>query len=254
MKPWIWCVLAGAALGVAGCDSATPQIPYDIVANYPHDATAYTQGLLFHDGALYESTGRYGESTLRRVDPETGEVLASIPLDSAQFGEGLALAGDELAQLTWKSGTALFYDLESLELKRTVSYEGEGWGLCFDGESFYMSNGGSALTRRNRETFAAEAEIQVVEDGFPLARINELECVGEHIYANVYPTERIVRIDKRSGEVLAEIDGFNISMAGARPPNSEAVLNGIAYIPETDVFLVTGKWWPRLLAIRLSGP
>lgn len=125
------------------CDPGTPALNYQIVGTFPHDPEAFTQGLLFHNGFLYESTGRYGSSTLRRVDAETGRVIASIPVDSAYFAEGLALVGSELIQLTWKAGTALVYDLETLELKRSHEYSGEGWGLCFDGTSLFMSDGRS---------------------------------------------------------------------------------------------------------------
>lgn len=240
-----------ASFLLVGCEREVPQIEYEIAATLPHDPEAYTQGLLFHDGHLYESTGQYGASSLRRVDAETGGVVENLPLDSAYFGEGLALVGSELIQLTWKSGIAFVRDVETFELKRKHEYEGEGWGLCFDGESLFMSNGTSTLVRRDPRSFEVIEEIPVTRNGFRVSQLNELECVGDEVYANVYLTDRIVRIDKRSGEVTGELDGFQLSLAAGAPNQRDAVLNGIAYIPETDVFLVTGKLWPRVFALRL---
>lgn len=241
-----------AAVLLAGCGSSGPDLGYEIVATLPHDAGAYTQGLLFHQRHLFESTGRFGASSLRKVDPETGRVLASIALDSAYFGEGLALVGSELIQLTWKSGVALVHDIGTLEGKRQHRYEGEGWGLCYDGTSLYMSNGSSSLFRRDPTTFDIVSEIAVTRNGRAVERLNELECVGEFVYANVYQTDEIVRIEKSSGRVVGTLDGSALSLAGRPLGNPDAVLNGIAYVPETGVFLVTGKLWPVVLAIRLN--
>jgi len=241
-----------AVLGLPACDAGLPVIDYEIAATLPHDPAAYTQGLLFHDGFLYESTGRYGASSLRKVHAQSGRVVSSIAIDSAYFAEGLALVGSELIQLTWKSEVAFVYDIETLELKREVSYSGEGWGLCYDGTSLFMSDGSSQITARDPATFAVRSQVDVTANGVALSQLNELECVGAYIYANVYLTDQIVRIDKISGEVVGELDGFDLSRAGQRPPVQEAVLNGIAYIEATGVFLVTGKLWPNLLAIRLA--
>lgn len=242
-----------ALCALTGCTSSTvPAIGYEILGTFPHDPAAYTQGLLFHDGALLESTGRYGESSVRRVDVPTGEVLASVAVDSALFGEGLARVDSELVQLTWKSGRAFVYDAETFEVLREYAYEGEGWGLCYDGEALWMSDGSSALERRDPQTFAVTETVEVTRDGSPQRRLNELECVGDWIYANVYQTDIIVRIDKTTGEVLGEIDLSSIPLSARKPGDPEAVLNGIAYVPETGVFLVTGKLWPNLLALRLD--
>ncbi|WP_419161782.1 glutaminyl-peptide cyclotransferase [Candidatus Palauibacter sp.] len=246
-------LLAIALMGLAGCGAPVPSIDYEILGTFPHDPAAYTQGLLFHDGQLLESTGRYGESSVRRVDVPTGEVQARVAVDSALFGEGLARVGSELIQLTWKSGRAFVYDLETFEVVREHVYDGEGWGLCYDGESLWMSDGSSTLERRNPQTFAVVATMEVTAGGAPQRRLNELECVGDWIYANVYQTDRIVRIDKRNGEVLGELDLSSVPLSARRPGDIEAVLNGIAYVPETGVFLVTGKLWPKLLALRLAG-
>ena len=189
---------------------------------------------------------------MRRVDVPTGEVVARVAVDSALFGEGLARVGSELFQLTWKSGRALVYDLESFDLLREYTYEGEGWGLCFDGESLWMSDGSSALERRDPQTFEVLATVEVLRDGSPQRRLNELECVDDWIYANVYQTDLIVRIDKQTGAVMGEIDLSSVPLRARRPGDIDAVLNGIAYVPETGVFLVTGKLWPKLIALRLG--
>lgn len=246
------CALAGGAS--AGCASSdVPAIEYEILGTFPHDPAAYTQGLLFHDGHLFESTGRYGESSVRRVDVPTGEVQARVAVDSTLFGEGLARVGSELVQLTWKAGRALVYDLETLAVLREFAYAGDGWGLCYDGEALWMSDGSSALERRNPRDFTVLATVEVTRDGSPQSRLNELECVDDWIYANVYQTDVIVRIDKQSGAVLGEIDLSSVPLSARKPGDPEAVLNGIAYVPETGVFLVTGKLWPNLLALRLDG-
>lgn len=161
------------------------------------------------------------------------------------------MVGSELIQLTWQSELAFVYDSESLELKRTLEYTGEGWGLCFDGESLFMSDGSDKLLKRDPLTFEVIEEIPVAKDGFSVWRLNELECVGDEIFANIYPTNRIVRIDKRSGEVRAEIDGYGLSVASRRAPDPEAVFNGIAYDPATGHFYVTGKLWPSLFEIEI---
>ena len=243
-----------ALCALAGCaSSAVPSIDYEILGTFPHDPAAYTQGLLFHDGQLFESTGRYGESSVRRVDVPTGEVQARVAVDSALFGEGLARVDSELVQLTWKAGRALIYDIETFDVVREFTYEGDGWGICYDGEALWMSDGSSALERRDPQTFAVTATVEVTRAGSSQRRLNELECVGGWIYANVYQSDIIVRIDKTTGEVLGEIDLSSVPLSARKPGDIDAVLNGIAYVPETDVFLVTGKLWPKLLALRLTG-
>ena len=206
---------------------------------------------MFQDGVLYESTGRRGTSSVRKVNLASGDVLSIRDLPEEYFGEGLASVGSELIQLTWQSGLAFVYDSETLELLRTFEYEGEGWGLCFDGEALFMSDGSDKLQRRNPLTFEVIEVIPVTKDGFSVWRLNELECVGDEIFANVYQTNRIVRIDKHTGEVAAEIDGYGLSVASRRTPDPEAVFNGIAYDPATGHFYVTGKLWPNLFEIEI---
>lgn len=239
--------------GVEPKPAASPPAPparlaLEVLATYPHAPEAFTQGLLVHDGALYESTGRYGRSSLRRIDPETGRVLAERSLSPNLFGEGLARVGDRLVQLTWREGVAPVWDLSTLEPLDQLSYQGEGWGLTFDGERLVMSDGSSTLTFRDPETFEVQGTVPVTADGDPVERLNELECVDGHVWANIYPTDLIVEIDPGSGEVVSSVDA-----AGLLPPgeaNAADVLNGIAYDPTNEQFLITGKLWPTLFVVR----
>ena len=228
-----------------------------VMAEYPHDPEAFTQGLLVHDGLLYESTGRYGRSELRRVDPRTGEVLLRRELPGHLFGEGLTLVpggpggtGDRLVQLTWQEGVALVWDRESLRAEGELRYQGEGWGLAWDGERLVMSDGSAWLSFREPHGFSELARVEVTLEGRPLPRINELEWVDDALWANVLGSDSVVRIDPATGEVTAVADLAGIE---ARLPRGEAggidVLNGIAWWPERGSFLVTGKLWPRLFEV-----
>ncbi len=239
-------------VGLAACGQAAgSQIP-EVVRVLPHDFGASTQGLLLHDGTFYESTGQYGESTLRAVDVETGEVLRMLEISQEYFGEGLALVGNELIQLTWQENVAFAYDLESFDLVREIEYEGEGWGLCYDGESLFMSNGSAILHRRDPNSFEILESLEVTLNGSPVRNLNELECVGEAVYANVYQTDRILQINKINGHVLTEFDGSVLEPVGGRPQNVRAVLNGIAFNPEAGTFYLTGKLWPSMFEVKLS--
>jgi glutaminyl-peptide cyclotransferase len=240
---------------LAACQQPPRDLVPEILNAYPHDPAAFTQGLLWHEGRLFESTGQYGESTLREVVPETGEVVRSLPLDARYFAEGLARVGDDLIQLTWREGTAFRYALATFELKRTYTYDTEGWGLCYDGAHLYMSDGSARLYRRDPETFAVTRTVVVREEvggqETPVTRLNELECVGPHVYANVWLTDDLVRIDKESGRVVARIDASGLLSAGERAAlGPDAVLNGVAYNPERDTFYLTGKLWPHLFEVR----
>lgn len=257
------------------------QLVPEVVAVYPHDPNAYTQGLLLHDGLLYESTGRYGQSSVRQVELESGRVLRQIDLPNYVFGEGLALVDDRLIQITWREQIAITYDFDgfragSLQTAGLILYSGEGWGLCYDDSDIYMTDGSSTLFRRDAETFDVTAEIPVTLDGEPVARLNELECVGDSVYANIYTTDDIVRIDKATGQVTARINAAGlltpeeIAALGQTdtllstlifdssaqrfivdPVNEGGfVLNGIAYNPESDTFYITGKQWPKLFEVR----
>lgn len=228
-----------------------------ILATHPHDPTAFTQGLEYRDGVVYEGTGLNGRSTVRRVALETGEVEQSASLERQHFGEGIALVGDHLWQLTWQSEVAFYRRVSDFEVVREVEYEGEGWGLCHDGRRLVMSDGSSHLFFRSPETFALEGDIQITLDGRPLDRLNELECVDGLVYANVWQTDHIARIDPETGIVTGWIDTslHEGSPEGARmlePEDAEHadVLNGIAWMPDRRRFLVGGKEWPHLFEVE----
>jgi glutamine cyclotransferase len=232
-------------------DSPPPDSPQRleirVLATRPHDPQAYTQGLLVHGGTLYESTGLYGSSSLRQVEPATGEVVRRIDLPADQFGEGLALAGETLVQLTWREEVAPIWDLATLTRKGEHRYQGEGWGLCFDGRRFYMSDGSDRLTVRDATTFAVVGEIKVTREGIPVDRLNELECAEGAVWANVYETDAIVRIDPATGKVTGVADGSNL-LAPAERLAAE-VMNGIAYDAEQKRFYITGKRWPKVFEV-----
>lgn len=236
-----------------GCESPVAHLDYEVRRQLPHDPEAYTQGLLIHNGVFYESTGQYGKSDVRQVDIATGEVLRIHALADEHFGEGLAVVGDRLVQLTWKAGLAFVYDASTLAPLDTLEYEGEGWGLCHDGRSLFMSDGSGTLQRRDPETFDLVEEIRVTRDGFSTRNLNELECVGDHIYANIYLENEIVRIDKASGEINGVLDAFSLSVYGGRSTDAGAVFNGIAHDPERGTFYVTGKLWSRMFEIAITG-
>jgi glutamine cyclotransferase len=228
-----------------------------ILATHPHDPRAFTQGLVWHEGALYEGTGLYGRSTIRRVDLATGEVQASEALPREIFGEGIALAGDRFFQITWQEGIAYERRLSDLGVIREIPYEGEGWGICHDGTRLVMSDGSARLFFRNQDTFALEGEVTVTLDGRELDQLNELECVEGLVYANVWQTDHIARIDPSTGRVTGWIDTslHEGSPEGARmlePDDAERadVLNGIAWVPERQHFLIGGKEWPHLFEVE----
>lgn len=247
-------LLVGPAAAAAKPTRQAPaQLQWEVVSRRPHDTAAFTQGLqLDPRGRLFESTGELGRSTLREVDPVTGAVLRSVALPGDQFGEGLALVADRLIQLTWRSGIATSWDVESFEPVETFAYEGEGWGLCNDGSRLILSDGSDELTFRDTQTFDVIGSVSVSLAGEPLDRLNELECVGDTVWANVWGSDRIVRIDAESGEVDGVIDLDGLLEPHPALDESRAVLNGIAYDASTDTFLVTGKHWPELIELRVA--
>jgi glutamine cyclotransferase len=223
----------------------------EVIQRYPHDVAAWTQGLLWHDGHVYEGTGQKGRSSLRRVDLKTGAVLEQTDLPASVFGEGLALAGEKLIQLTWKEQRAFVWDLKTFKSQREFKYAGEGWGLCFDGKRLVMSDGTERLAFRSPETFEEVGHVYVHEAGNRFTgRLNELECAGGFVYANVWTADedRIVKIDPKTGNVVANIDASGLLAAGET--RGIDVLNGIAYVPERDTFLITGKLWPKMFEVR----
>ena len=237
-------------LALSGC---TPEKPkgWTLLESRPHDPGAYTQGLVFHDGVFLESTGLYGQSQLRRVDPATGQVLARTTLAAERFGEGLALLGDRLYQLTWKSQVGYIYDLTSLALVDSFAYAGEGWGLTTDGTNLIMSDGSATLRFLDPATFAVRREVEVRDGRSPLTRLNELEYVNGEVYANVYQSTWIVRIDPDSGQVRQWLDLASLVPKDKRG-STEDVLNGIAHDPATGTLYLTGKRWPQMHSIRVD--
>ncbi|MFP3974607.1 MAG: glutaminyl-peptide cyclotransferase [Dehalococcoidia bacterium] len=231
-----------------------PQSPklhtYRVANTFPHDSNAYTQGLVFEDGFLYEGTGRYGQSSLRKVDLETGEVLKMHDLPEQFFGEGITIFEDRIIQLTLQSGTGFVYEKERFELLGEFGYRGEGWGLTHDGEQLIMSDGTSTLRFLNPETFEKTGEIDVHYKGEPVTKLNELEHISGEVFANVFLTDRIARINPRTGEVVGwiELKGLLNEENLSKPVD---VLNGIAYNAQQEQLLVTGKLWPEVFEIEL---
>jgi glutamine cyclotransferase len=229
--------------------AAAPVYGYDVVNVYPHDREAFTQGLLYRDGLLFESTGLKGRSTLRKVELETGKVLQEKRLDSRYFAEGLTLWGRRLVQLTWDTNVGFVYDLESFTQTRTFSYAGEGWGLTEDGRRLIMSDGTPTLRFLDPETFRVIGTVTVRDGSVPVEDLNELEYIDGEIYANVWTTDRLAIISPGTGIVSGWID-----LAGLMPRAAtagDAVLNGIAYDAARRRLFVTGKLWPRLFEIRV---
>jgi glutamine cyclotransferase len=245
-----------APIGVTAQESSpVAAIPltfgYRVVTEYPHDRRAFTQGLVYVDGVMYEGTGLYGESTLRRVDVETGEVLQGVGLGEEYFGEGIAVLGDRIYQLTWKNGICLVFDRESFELLEAFPYDTEGWGLTTDGERLIMSDGTNRLFIRDAETFAELDTIDVYDGVRAIWNLNELEIVNGEIWANVWQTDRIARIDPETGQLIGWIDLTGLLSESDRGRHRVDVLNGIAHDPETDRLFVTGKLWPKLFEIEI---
>jgi glutaminyl-peptide cyclotransferase len=252
---------AAAVLLAVGCSAPAPEqeppavateLRAEVVDTHPHDPAAFTQGLELVDGVLYEGTGLEGESTLRATDPDTGAVRRQTALPDDLFGEGITVVGDTIWQLTWQDGVAIRRDRATLAERGRVSYDGEGWGLCHEDngdDRLVMSDGTATLTFRDPETFDAIGEQDVTDaDGRPVEHLNELECVDGTVYANVWQTDRIVRIDPAAGRVTATVDLTGLLPAQER--EDADVLNGIAAIPGTDEFLVTGKLWPTMFRVR----
>jgi glutaminyl-peptide cyclotransferase len=223
---------------------------YDVVKAYPHDAHSFTQGLVYEGGSFYESAGQYGESNLRKVDLMTGNVLARTDVGKEYFAEGLAKLGDRLFQLTWKNHKGFIYNASSFEKLGEFQYDGEGWGLTTDGRSLILSDGTNRIRFLNPDTFKVDREISVNVNGTPLTQLNELEYVNGEIFANIWETDKIVRLDPANGKILGWVDLTGLLPAGERTPETN-VLNGIAYDPAADRLFVTGKRWPKLYEIKL---
>jgi glutamine cyclotransferase len=247
----IFCALSIACNSQQSADGG-PAVPVaypEIVRTLDHDSLAFTQGLLWHDGFIFESTGLRGQSSLRKINPESGEVLTSIPVRQV-FAEGLAFMRDRLVQLTWQSGIALVYSYPEMQLTGTLHYEGEGWGLTVADGEFVMSNGGSVLSWR-AGNFDITRTMPVTLEGKPLERLNELEWARGYIFANVWYSDYIFQIDPSSGKVVRIVNCEEL-VDRAGPVSEQDALNGIAWRPDTDLFYLTGKNWPHVFEVRIA--
>lgn len=246
-------LVLATALWMAGCGAAAPpaaveSLRPEVLAEIPHDPSAWTQGFEIADGGLYEGTGRVGASQLRELDPGTGALIRSAPLPGGLYGEGITVVDDTVWQLTWRDGVALEWDRETFTVRREVPVDGEGWGLCLDGDRLVRSDGTDRLRFHDPVTFAETGAVGVTLGGAPVPMLNELECVDGQVYANVFQTDRIVRIDPAGGRVTAEIDAAGL-LAEERRAGAD-VLNGIAATGDGE-FLLTGKLWPTTFRVRL---
>jgi glutamine cyclotransferase len=244
-----------AAFSFAGVNLAQAAIPvYGFVVKntYPHDPQAFTQGLFIKDGQLYESTGQKGQSSLRKVDLKTGKVLQKKDLADQYFGEGSTPVGDSIVGLTWQSNVGFIYDAKTFAMKGRFNYKGEGWGLASDANNVYMSDGSAEIRILDPKTLEERRRIRVTAEGKPITQLNELEVVEGEIYANVWGTDAIARIDPASGNVVGWIDLTGLLPPAQRGTSSvDAVLNGIAYDGKHRRLYVTGKLWPKLYEIEL---
>ncbi|QWF81686.1 glutaminyl-peptide cyclotransferase [Amycolatopsis sp. CA-230715] len=254
MRSFLVTALA-VVLTLTGCAAAKPppaqspeRLRVEVLGTLPHDATAFTEGLEFAGETLYEATGLAGKSFVTAGAPgQPARVRADLP--APLFGEGITVLGPTMWQLTWKDGIAIERDADTLAERRRVSYQGEGWGLCHRGDELVMSDGSSKLTFRDPRTFAETHSVSVHAGNRAYGSLNELECVGDAVYANVFETDRIVRIDPATGAVTAEIDASGLLTSAERA--TADVLNGIAAIPGTDEFLLAGKLWPKTFRVKL---
>jgi glutamine cyclotransferase len=228
----------------------TPEYTFEVIRVFPHDRTAYTQGLVYRDGFLYEGTGLNGHSSIRKVRLETGEVLQRADLSPEFFGEGITIFKNQLLQLTWKSQTGFVYTINDFKVQRRFSYPGEGWGLTINGHELFMSDGTPEIRVLDAGTFQEKRRFRVHDGNTPISQLNELEFVEGELYANVWQTNRIARISPQNGKVLGWIDLTGL-LSPVYKVEQDAVLNGIAYDPDRKRLFVTGKLWPSVFEIRL---
>lgn len=248
---WIIITPVTASTGVNRAQSNIKEYGYEVVNVYPHDPEAFTQGLIFKDGYLYESTGLFGKSSLRKVELKTGVVLQKKSVDRKYFSEGLAANKNQLIQLTWKAGKGFIFSADFFDLKGSFDYSGEGWGLTYFDKQFIMSDGSSYLRFLDEHTMQENNQLQVLRDGQPVVNINELEMVRGNIYANIWLTDIIIIISPQSGHVIGQIDLTGLLEKPTHGPRG-VVLNGIAYDVEGNRLFVTGKFWPKLFEIKLT--
>jgi len=243
---------AEADAGPATVPTGVEQLVVQVLETLPHDPAAFTQGLELHDGDFIESTGLYGQSDLRVVDPATGAVERRVTIPPEFFAEGVTRVGDQLVQLTWQENTAFYWDLATFEQRQTVSYTGEGWGICYDSGfqetgRLVMTNGTPDMVFRDPATFDEIGRVSVTLEGQPVFNLNEVECVGGAVWANIWQTDTIVRIDPATGVVTGVVDAASLD---GPDETSGAVLNGIAWDESTRSFYVTGKLWPTMYRVN----
>ncbi len=251
VKPAAPAVPAAEAADKPAAPAAPKKYTYRIVRELPHDTGAYTQGLFWHDGYLYEGTGQNGRSELRKVDPSTGKAVRSVKLDRKYFGEGIAMLNGLIYQLTWTEGRAFVYDAETFRQTKTFSYDGEGWGITTDGRKLYMSDGSENIYVRDPATFRTERTATVTYNRRNVYYLNELEWIDGEIWANLYTSTDVVRIDPATGRVTGVIDFSGIQSPADRSANPESVLNGIAHDPSTGNIYVTGKLWNKIYQVEI---
>ena len=242
-------VLAASMLASSGCEAKVKEYKVQVVKEYPHDTDSYTQGLFFHDGQMYESTGQYGQSTFRMVDMETGKALKKLDFNMKYFAEGSVVLEDNLYILTWQSKVAFIYDANTLEYKSTYSYPREGWGITTDGKQLIASDGSSRLYFLS-DDYSLVKSVEVKLDGRPVRYLNELEYIDGKVWANVYMTDLIVIINPTNGVVEATVDCTGLLPRELREPKTD-VLNGIAVNPDDGKIYLTGKYWKRLYEVKL---
>lgn len=242
-------VLAACACGPATQAEGIPEYGYQIVHTYPHDTLAFTEGLFYLNGFLYESTGQEGQSSVRKVKLETGEVVQKHDLPEAYFGEGIVNWKDKVMQLTYKTEVGFVYDLNSFTVLKEFKYPGEGWAMTTDGKRIIMDDGTAEFRFWNPDTLQETGRITVTDQGVPVQHLNELEWVKGQIYANIWETDRVARIDPATGHVVGWIDLTGLLTPAER--DRADVLNGIAYDAAHDRLFVTGKYWPKLFEIKL---
>ena len=240
-----------ALVALPAAQAAVPVYSYELVKTYPHDTQAFTEGLFYLNGFLYESTGLERQSSIRKEKLETGEVLQKIDIPPQYFGEGIVNWKNRLISLTWKSEVGFVYDLNTLKVQRHFAYKGEGWALTQDGKRLIMSDGTPDLRFLDPETLKETGRVTVTYDGKPVPQVNELEWVKGKIYANVWHTDMLIIIDPTRGDITGVVDLTGLMPTSQRPPGPDSVLNGIAYDAVHDRLFVTGKNWPKLFEIRV---
>jgi glutaminyl-peptide cyclotransferase len=245
-------ILTAALLSLPALAKEAPTRGYTVVHRYPHDPKAFTEGLFYDDGYLYESTGEYEGAGVRKVKLDTGEIVQQRDVPQGFFGEGIIFAGPYLLQLTWQQGVGFLYDRASFELKGTIRYSGEGWALTRDATHLYMSDGTPTIRVLDPDTFKQTGSITVTDDGKPVQQVNELEWVKGVIYANVWQAPRIARIDPKTGHVIDWIDLTPLVKQQGKQADPDAVLNGIAYDEKHDRLFITGKRWSNLYEIKVK--